>query len=131
MLHTYTLQRWNRYREPAGPVRSGTGPNFRPVSLPVLYRSAGLPVFTGLPVLYRSTGLPIFTGLPVKPVYRPVRSGLNFLDRYRYRSRKFGPVPSMICCQYEISDKRLTREFFSVSTIQLLFLLYEKLHICL
>ena|SRR5690348_16804257 len=60
---------------------------------------AGLPVdrsllvnrpVAGRPVIYRSTGkVPVDrqnTGRPVGPVDRPVRSGLTYLDRYRYRS---------------------------------------------
>ena len=54
-----------------------------------------LPVYRYRPVYRFLTGLPVLAGLPVEPVDRPVRSGLKFLDRYRYRSSKFRPVPSM------------------------------------
>ncbi len=43
------VQRWNRYRLPAGPIRSGTGLDFGPAGLPVDRPIAGRPVVTGRP----------------------------------------------------------------------------------
>ncbi len=55
----------------------GTGINYRPAG----YRSTGRDRSNGRLPVDRS-----ITVRPIEPVDRPVRSGLNFFDRYRYRS---------------------------------------------